>query len=219
MKKNIWGLLVVLVALLGCTGVSLAKDEEQVQMTVAPSFLLLDQGRLDKFNIIAGENFEPLKQKVFPGVAVNTRVQMPNKDLLLGTNTQVVGAVSESQDGKTLAFVAVGFTLSLEKPVLLARELTARWGGSFGYGISTIGAQFEKDGSLGDQLGGAKYSQAYEFYFLAGAKASLDYAITEKISLTGEAQYSLPLGSWGTKDFNLPLGGPSITVGVSFLLP
>lgn len=219
MKKNICVSLVVLFILACCTGVLLAKEEEQVQITVAPSFFLLDQGKLEKFNNIASENgFVPFEQKVFPGITVTTIGKVQDKDLWFGSNTDVTWAVSESGD-KTLAFTAAGVTFSLEKPVQIAQGVTTRYGGVFGWGISSVGAQFEADGNLGDQLGGAKYSQAYEIYLLAGAKAGLDYAITEKISLTGQAQYLLPLGSWGTKDFNLPLGGPSLTVGVTFQLP
>ena len=218
MKKMVWGLLVVL--LLSCTGVLFANDEEQVQMTMAPSFFLLDQNKLEQLNeIVSATEFDSFGQKVFPGISINTIVQIPGTDLLLGTNTQIAGAISKASNGQTLTFVAVGITFSLEKPVQLAQGLTARYGGSFGYGISSLGAQFKEDGSLGEQLREANYSQAYEMYFLAGAKAAVDYAITEKIALTSEAQYLLPLGSWGTKDFNLPLSGPNITLGVSFLLP
>jgi hypothetical protein len=217
-KKNICGAVVALFVLICCSGVLLAKEEEQAQVTVAPSFFLLDQGKLEKFNDAVPDGFQKFQQKVFPGITVNTIGKVQGKDLWFGSNTDVTWAISEEGD-KTLTFVAAGITFSLEKPVQVAQDLTARYGGAIGYGISSIGAQFEKDGSLGDQLASPKYSEAYEFYLLVGAKAGLDYYISEKIALTGEAQYLLPIGSWGTKDFNLPIGGPNLTVGVTFRLP
>ncbi len=219
MKKTDLGFLLFLLTLLIFNGRLLAKEKEEVRMLIAPAFYSLDKSKLEAFNAqIAGSDFEPFGQKTFPGIAISTQVGLSQSDLLFSSNTFIAIAVSE-QEEKELSFAGIGFTFSLEKPLRLTDALRISYGGSAGYGISVLSMQFEKDGSLEDQLSAAKYSEAYQLYFLAGLKGGLNYQLTNKLSLTAQAQYLLPVGSLGTKGFNLPLSGPNVTVGLSFLLP
>ena len=70
-----------------------------------------------------------------------------------------------------------------------------------------MGAQFEEDGSLGEQLERAKYSQANDIYYLTGLKGEISYEILDGISLTCQAQYLLPWGSYGRRISTSPMGG------------
>lgn len=192
--------------------------EEEVTLSFLAQGTLLNAEKVAAFNEKArAHGFRPFNQEVFPGFRVETRTELPKVDLNLSTNTTVAGGITKN-DEKELIFMAVGITFSLEKEQPLG-NLTAHYGGTFGYGISTLSARFGEDGSLDDQLSAANLSQALEFYLLVGPKASLSYYLTEKMALVAQAQYLVPLGSWGTEGFSLPLGGPGIALGLSFDLP
>ncbi|HQD40120.1 MAG: hypothetical protein GX766_05495 [Firmicutes bacterium] len=220
MKKISVTLLLLGLAFLGFSSLSLAQSQREARLTVAPAFFLLNQNNLEKFNetVSSSGNFNPLEGKGFPGIVINATAPLKNSDLWLGTSTLITWAKSEKEE-QTLTYAAVGLTISVEKLVQLADKLQVGYGGLVGYGISSVGAQFEEDGSLGEQLERAKYSQANDIYYLTGLKGEISYEILDGISLTCQAQYLLPWGSYGTKDFDLPMGGPSVLIGLLMHLP
>lgn len=218
MKKIALGFLVFLLTLISSSGILLAKEGEEVKLTVGPIFCLMDQDKLEKFNAaIPSDIFKPFEQKVFPGIVINTLSKLPQTDLLLGSNTLVAIAVSENEE-KVLAYAAASVMLSLEKPLQLTDKFSVSYGGALGYGISALEAQFYEDANLEELLREGESSEAYEWYVLTGLKGSVDYQINDKIALTCQGQYLLPLGSFGTEGFNLPVGGPTLSLGLSFLL-